>query len=150
MVIAGWPAVPKRPFPEEAEAGEGSDGGGGRWCDRTGPEDEMYWSPEVNQPRYDDLIPHDLMPQEVIMAARMVAVTLPEELYDLVERARAVEHRSRSEVIQEALRTHFGEAVYRPSEEERAELVAALDAAQADPESLQDWSDVRKSLRDRR
>ena len=41
------------------------------------------------------------------MAVRKVAITLPEELYELVERARAVEHRSRSEIIQEALRTHF-------------------------------------------
>lgn len=83
------------------------------------------------------------------MAVRKVAVTLPEELYDLVERARSVEHRSRSEVIQEALRTHFGEATYRPSDEERAAIVAALDSAQAEPESLKDWSDVRAGLRNR-
>ena len=82
------------------------------------------------------------------MAARKVAVTLPEELYELVERARTIEHRSRSEVIQEALRTHFGEATYRPSEQERAQLVAALDEAQ--PESLHDWSDVRENLQVRR
>ena len=84
------------------------------------------------------------------MAARKVAVTLPEELYELVERARTIEHRSRSEVIQEALRTHFGEATYRPSEQERAQLVAALDEAQAEPESLHDWSDVRENLQVRR
>ncbi|MEE6282480.1 ribbon-helix-helix protein, CopG family [Georgenia sunbinii] len=84
------------------------------------------------------------------MAVRKVAITLPAELYDLVERARAVEHRSRSEVIQEALRTHFGEAVYRPTEVERAELVAALDAAHINPASLQDWSDVQRHLRARR
>ena len=81
------------------------------------------------------------------MAVQKVAVTLPEELYELVERARAVEQRSRSEVIQEALRTYFGEPVYRPTEEERAALVAALDTAQADPASLHDWSDVRERLR---
>lgn len=84
------------------------------------------------------------------MAVRKVAVTLPEELYDLVERARSVEHRSRSEVIQEALRTHFGEATYRPSDEEREAIVAAMDAAQAEPESLQDWRDVHAGLRNRR
>lgn len=84
------------------------------------------------------------------MAVRKVAVTLPEELFELVERARSIEHRSRSEVIQEALRTHFGEPSYRPSDEERAALVAALDAAQADPESLRDWSDVREALAGRR
>lgn len=84
------------------------------------------------------------------MAVRKVAVTLPEELYDMVERARAIEHRSRSEVIQEALRTHFGEATYRPSEEERAALVEALDAAQAASESLHEWAEVRKTLPGRR
>lgn len=84
------------------------------------------------------------------MAVRKVAVTLPEELYDLVERARAVEHRSRSEIIQEALRTHFGEAVYVPSETERSALVAALDEVDHDPDGLQDWDEVRQGLRARR
>jgi metal-responsive CopG/Arc/MetJ family transcriptional regulator len=84
------------------------------------------------------------------MAVRKVAITLPEELYGLVERAREVEHRSRSEIIQEALRTHFGEAVYRPTDAERAELVAALDAAHIDPASLEDWSAVRQRLTHRR
>lgn len=84
------------------------------------------------------------------MSVRKVAITLPDELFDLVERARAVEHRSRSEVIQEAIRTHFGEATYRPTDEERAKLVAALDAAQADPGALRDWSEVRATMRPRR
>ena len=81
------------------------------------------------------------------MAVRKVAVTLPEELYELVERARAVEHRSRSEVIQEALRTHFGEAVYVPSDEERRKLVEALEQAEGRPGALRDWSEVRQELR---
>ncbi|MDQ6526816.1 ribbon-helix-helix protein, CopG family [Nocardioides sp. LHD-245] len=80
------------------------------------------------------------------MAVRKVAVTLPEELYDLVERARAVEHRSRSEIIQEAIRTHFGEAVYVPSEDERRRLVEALDEVDAHPERLRSWSEVRSEL----
>lgn len=84
------------------------------------------------------------------MAVRKVAVTLPEELYELVERARSVEHRSRSEVIQEALRTHFGEPVYRPTDDERAALVAALDAARTAPEPLPEWNDVRETLRQQR
>lgn len=84
------------------------------------------------------------------MAARKVAITLPDELYQLVERARAVEHSSRSEVIQEALRPHFGEAVYRPTEAERAELIAGLEKAHVDPASVRDWSDVRAQLRARR
>lgn len=84
------------------------------------------------------------------MAVEKVAVTLPQELYEMVERAREVEHRSRSEVIQQALRTYFGEPVYRATDEERAALVAALDTAQTAPESLHSWADVRESLRGRR
>jgi len=84
------------------------------------------------------------------MTVRKVAITLPEELYDLVERARHVEHRSRSEVIQDALRTHFGEAVYRPTEDERAELVAGLEEAHIDPAARHDWAVVRERLRSRR
>lgn len=80
------------------------------------------------------------------MAVHKVAVTLPEELYELVERARAIEHRSRSEVIQEALRTHFGEPVYVPSEVERRQLVDALDALEQHPGSLRPWSEVRAGL----
>lgn len=57
------------------------------------------------------------------MAVKKVAVTLSKELYEMVKRARAVENRSRSEVIQEA-----------------------LDAAQADPGSLTDRVDVRESF----
>ena len=80
------------------------------------------------------------------MAVRKVAVTLPEELYDLVERARAIEHRSRSEVIQEALRTHFGEAIYVPTDEERRLLVEALDEVEHAPDSLREWDEVRAEL----
>lgn len=81
---------------------------------------------------------------------RKVAVTLPEELYDLIERARAVEHRSRSEVVQEALRTHFGEPVYHPTDQERRQLVEALEAHQADPGAAHDWDTVREQLHTRR
>ncbi|WP_062377143.1 ribbon-helix-helix protein, CopG family [Demequina pelophila] len=77
------------------------------------------------------------------MAVRKVAVTLPEELFEIVERARRIEHRTRSEVVQEALRTHFGEAVYVPSDEERRLLTAALDEPDA---SLRDWDQVRADL----
>jgi metal-responsive CopG/Arc/MetJ family transcriptional regulator len=38
------------------------------------------------------------------MAVRKVAITLPEELFEMVEKARTIEHRTRSEVIQAALR----------------------------------------------
>jgi metal-responsive CopG/Arc/MetJ family transcriptional regulator len=84
------------------------------------------------------------------MTVRKVAVTLPEELYELVERAREVEHRSRSEMIQEAIRTHFGVAAYVPSEEERALLLAALDEVDHEPDRLRSWEDVRKELWTRR
>ena len=80
------------------------------------------------------------------MAVRKVAVTLPEELYEMVERARAVEHRSRSEVIQEALRTHFGEAIYIPTDEERRRLVEALEVVDEHPDALREWTDVRSEL----
>lgn len=83
---------------------------------------------------------------EVTMGVRRVAVTIPEELYDMVERARSVEHRSRSEIAQEALRTYFGVPTYRPTDEEGAALVAALDDARSKPESVQDWSAVRAGL----
>lgn len=81
------------------------------------------------------------------MAIRKVAVTLPEELFEMVERARAIEHRSRSEVVQEALRTYFGAAVYVPSDEERRFLTAALDEVEQAPERRRDWDRVRADLR---
>lgn len=81
------------------------------------------------------------------MAVHKVTVTLPKELFDIVERARAIEHRSRSEVIQEALRTHFGEAVYVPSDEERRLLTTALDEAALAPERTREWDRVRADLR---
>ncbi|WP_194385641.1 ribbon-helix-helix protein, CopG family [Microbacterium invictum] len=79
-----------------------------------------------------------------------MAITLPEELFEIVERARAVEHRTRSEVIQEALRTHFGEAIFVPSDDERRLLTAALDEAAQSPERTREWSQVRAELRTER
>ncbi|WP_413452934.1 ribbon-helix-helix protein, CopG family [Georgenia phoenicis] len=70
------------------------------------------------------------------MAVRKVAITLSEELYELVQRARAVWHRSRSEVIQEALRACFSGANYPPSKAERAALVAGLKEPHVDPTSV--------------
>ena len=78
------------------------------------------------------------------MAVKKVAVTLPEELFEMVERARTIEHRSRSEVIQEALRTHFGEPVYVPSEEERRMLDRALADLHESPESGRSWDEVHR------
>jgi len=83
------------------------------------------------------------------VAAKKVAVTLPEELYELVERARKIEHRTRSELIQEALRTHFGEPVYTPTEAERRMLDEALDDLRRDPGAGLPWEVVRRELRPR-
>lgn len=83
------------------------------------------------------------------MAVKKVAVTLPEELYDMVERARAIEHRSRSEFIQEAIRSHFGGPVYVPSEQERQMLERAVDAGRIRPGETRSWQDVRDELQSR-
>ena len=81
------------------------------------------------------------------MAVKKVAVTLPEELFDIVERAREIEHRSRSEVIQEAIRSHFGEPIYVPSDDEREILDRALDDMERDPGAGRSWQQIRDGLR---
>lgn len=83
------------------------------------------------------------------MAVKKVAVTLPEELFEMVERAREIEHRSRSEVIQEAIRSHFGEPVYVPTDEEREMLDRALDDLDRAPEAGRSWQEIRDELRSR-
>jgi metal-responsive CopG/Arc/MetJ family transcriptional regulator len=80
------------------------------------------------------------------MAVMKVAITLPAELYAIVERARQIEHRTRSEVIQEALRTHFGEPVYRPTEQERRMLDEALADRQREPAAARPWESVRDEI----
>jgi hypothetical protein len=80
------------------------------------------------------------------MAVRKVAVTLPEELFAMVERAREIEHRTRSEVIQEALRSHFGEPVYVPTDDERRMLDEALRELYEHPTDGRSWEDVRSEL----
>ena len=80
------------------------------------------------------------------MAVKKVAITLPEDLFDMVERARKIEHRTRSEVIQEALRTHFGEPVYVPTDEERRMLDRAITDLHEDPESGRSWEEVRREI----
>lgn len=80
------------------------------------------------------------------MAVRKVAVTLPEELFDMVERLRQIEHRSRSEVFQEALRRYFGEPVYEPTDDERRLLDQALTELEEQPDSARSWDEVRSDL----
>lgn len=80
------------------------------------------------------------------MSVKKVAVTLPEELYDMVERLRDIEHRSRSDVFQDALRRYFGEPVYEPTEDERRVLDEALTELEAQPDSVRPWDDVRAEI----
>ena len=80
------------------------------------------------------------------MGVRKVAVTLPEELFDMVERLRSVEHRSRSDVFQDALRRYFGEPVYEPTDEERRQLDQALAGLDQDLDAGRSWQDVRAEI----
>lgn len=80
------------------------------------------------------------------MSVKKVAVTLPEELYDMVERLRDIEHRSRSDVFQDALRRYFGEPVYEPTEDERRLLDEALADLEAHPDAVRSWDDVRADI----
>lgn len=80
------------------------------------------------------------------MSVRKVAVTLPEELFDMVERLRGIEHRSRSEVFQDALRRYFGEPVYEPTEEERRMLDEAVADLKAHPDAVRSWSEIRAEI----
>jgi Arc/MetJ-type ribon-helix-helix transcriptional regulator len=80
------------------------------------------------------------------MAVRKIAITLPEEMYDLVERARKHEHRSRSEIVQEAVRTYFGEPYYRATDDELKAIDEALEDLRLHPESERPWDEVRAEL----
>jgi metal-responsive CopG/Arc/MetJ family transcriptional regulator len=80
------------------------------------------------------------------VAVRKIAVTLPEELFDMVERLRVIEHRSRSEVFQEALRRYFGEPVYEPTDQERRLLDEALTDLDQHPQLGRLWVEVRDEL----
>jgi hypothetical protein len=59
---------------------------------------------------------------------------------------REIEHRSRSEVFQEALRRYFGAPVYEPTDEERRLLDEALADHDRDPEGGRPWAAVRDEL----
>jgi metal-responsive CopG/Arc/MetJ family transcriptional regulator len=80
------------------------------------------------------------------MTVKKVAVTLPEELFDMVERLRDIEHRSRSDVFQDALRRYFGEPVYAPTEEERRVLDEAIATLAQAPRAGRSWEDVRGEI----
>lgn len=81
------------------------------------------------------------------MTVEKIAVTLPRELYDMVERLRTIEHRSWSEVVQEALRTYLGEPRYVPSDEERRLLDGALAHLDRAPDAGRPWTEVRANVR---
>jgi Arc/MetJ-type ribon-helix-helix transcriptional regulator len=93
-------------------------------------------------PRYDAVILHG----KDRMSVKKVAVTLPEELFDMVERLRDIEHRSRSDVFQDALRRYFGEPVYEPTEDERRLLDEAIATLDQGPTSGRSWEDVRSEI----
>jgi metal-responsive CopG/Arc/MetJ family transcriptional regulator len=80
------------------------------------------------------------------MSVRKVAVTLPEELFAMIERLRDIEHRSRSEVFQEALRRYLGEPVYEPTEDERRLLDGALSDLESHPDAVRSWDEVRAEI----
>ncbi len=80
------------------------------------------------------------------MAHKTLTVSLPEELLEIVEKARAIEHRSRSEIIQEAIRRYFGEPVYVPTEEERRLLGEALLDLERSPRAGRSWREVKAEL----
>ena len=80
------------------------------------------------------------------MSVEKVTVTLPEELFDMVERLRDIEHRSRSEVVQDALRRYFGEPVYEPTEEERRLLDESLTDLEEHPDAVRSWDDIRAEI----
>ena len=80
------------------------------------------------------------------MSVRKVAVTLPEELFDMVERLRDIEHRSRSDVFQDALRRYFGEPVYEPTEDERRLLDEALTHLESHPDAVRSWDEIRAEI----
>jgi metal-responsive CopG/Arc/MetJ family transcriptional regulator len=80
------------------------------------------------------------------MSVKKVAVTLPEELFDMVERLRDIEHRSRSDVFQDALRRYFGEPVYEPTEDERRRLDEALTDLETHPDAVRSWDQVRAEI----
>ena len=81
------------------------------------------------------------------MQTRSLSITLPEELLDQVEDLRAREHRSSSEVIEEALRSYLGQ---EPSDRllgwQKEILEERLAAAKAEPGQGQSWEQVEAEL----
>jgi predicted transcriptional regulator len=59
-----------------------------------------------------------------MMARRNLSISLPSEMVTLVDRAARVEHRTRSELVREALRAYLGRKipVVEASKEERAAI----------------------------
>lgn len=80
------------------------------------------------------------------MASRKIAVTLPEPLYEAVETARKHEHRSRSDLIQEAVRAYLEVPKYHPSQEELRKIDQALAELDENPTEGVDWEDFREEF----
>ena len=81
-----------------------------------------------------------------LMASKKVTISMPAELLDLVDRAGRLEHRTRSEVLQEAVRTHFRARLYVPSSEERRMLDEALRDQAGNPSDERSWDEVRAEI----
>jgi Arc/MetJ-type ribon-helix-helix transcriptional regulator len=64
------------------------------------------------------------MPQQ--KATALLTISLPRAMADQVERVRKAEHRTRSELVREALRTYFAIAARFPEEEATPTELRAL------------------------
>jgi Arc/MetJ-type ribon-helix-helix transcriptional regulator len=82
------------------------------------------------------------------MSARSMTVTLPEELLTLVEDVCRKEHRTRSELVREALRRYIRAAEQEPPLHgwQREILAERLAAAKARPGEGSTWAEVEAEL----
>ena len=81
------------------------------------------------------------------MPTKNFSITLPEELFEQVEELCHREHRSRSELIREALRGYIREAEDPPLHDWQREILAQrLAASKARPDEVQTWEEVESEL----
>lgn len=81
------------------------------------------------------------------MSTRNFSITLPEALFEQVEAVRQREHRTRSELIREALRGYLRRAEEPPLPEwQRAILAERLAQAQAHPGEGRPWEEIEAEL----
>lgn len=81
------------------------------------------------------------------MSTRNFSMTLPEELFEQVEELRQREHRTRSELIREALRRYIRTAEDPPLHDWQRQILAQrLAAAKARPGEGRTWEEVESEL----